>query len=508
MNPVVFLLQLEYCLSNLSFSNLCILHATFFVTLVTSVVSYRLSPFHPLAKFPGPTMHKITKFWSAWICWTGYQHLVNKEMHDIYGPIVRTGPNEISIIDSSAMGTVLGAGGLVKGDYYKARRDPTTSPNLLVLQGNHHARRRQLWNRGMSTEALEGYQEIISKRAQQLVNRLSSQSRSTVDLVAWLNYFAFGGGFEMLQSGGDVDNFLWLMETFGRYVAVVCHIPWAFPAARKLPFISRHVLSLRAIGKDRALNRVQEGSKVKDLWYHLMDEAGLEKQKPTIGDIVADGSLAIIAGADTTSAALSSLFYFLLSDMKYYKRLQAEIDAAFAHGEDPLHFSRDRELPFLTACINETLRLQPPVPTNGPRQVLPGTGGKMISGRFIPEGTQVWMPPFARQRSPEYFHPSPDHFVPERWLRQDDAGSDLESDSDFIRHNLRAFAPFSFGPSNCVGKNLATCQILLTTCALMQRFEFSFAEDFDSHNWLSGIQDFFVTVRKPLLVDVKARSLK
>lgn len=56
-----------------------------------SIITYRLSPFHPLAKYPGPTLAKITKLWGAYNAWSGRQHLIFLSLHREYGPFIRTG---------------------------------------------------------------------------------------------------------------------------------------------------------------------------------------------------------------------------------------------------------------------------------------------------------------------------------------------------------------------------------------------------------------------------------
>lgn len=81
------------------------------------------------------------------------------------------------------------------------------------------------------------------------------------------------------------------------------------------------------------------------------DEAGLEKTKPPVPDVAADAVLAIIAGSDTTAAALSAFFYFILSDDESYTRLQKEIDSVYPPGTDATDSSMHDQLVYLDACL-------------------------------------------------------------------------------------------------------------------------------------------------------------
>ncbi|KAL4247923.1 Cytochrome P450 superfamily protein [Abortiporus biennis] len=438
-----------------------------------------------------------------WLSWTGDQNVFVKSLHDRYGPVVRIGPNEVSIADVDAVTSVLGASGLPKGQYYDARRDPNAPGNLISMRGEDHANRRRLWNRGMSTESLKHYEEVIANRAQQLVEQLQS-STGPVDLARWIGFFtfdfmgdmAFGGGFTMLEDGGDRAGLWEVLERFAIMVAVVCHIPWASQTLQMLPAVSRDIKTLRKVGIESATNRIKSGSTSKDLWYHLSDEAGLEKVKPPMKNVIADGALAIIAGADTTASAMASLFYLLLSHPEYYKLLREEVDTVFPPGEDPLDTSKHNELTFMNACINETLRLQPPVPTSGPRVVPRDSSGKVIADRYIPPGTQVYVPPYSLHRDPRYFSPSPERFMPERWL------------DPKLQPNANAFIPFSYGPANCVGKQLAKQEMLMVTSLLIQKLDIDFAIDggFNPRLWPERLKDYFVTIRDPLMVKVTSRQ--
>ena len=67
--------------------------------------------------------------------------------------------------------------------------------------------------------------------------------------------------------------------------------------------------------------------------------------------LVDDGVLAIVAGADTTSSALTSLTYLLLTHPDAYEKLQAEIDKFYPAGEDALNTKHHRDMPYLTAVM-------------------------------------------------------------------------------------------------------------------------------------------------------------
>lgn len=64
---------------------------TFYLTLGTSISLYRLSPMHPLARYPGPVLFRISKLVYIWKVWNGKQHLYLKSLHERYGDVVRTG---------------------------------------------------------------------------------------------------------------------------------------------------------------------------------------------------------------------------------------------------------------------------------------------------------------------------------------------------------------------------------------------------------------------------------
>ena len=77
----------------------------------------------------------------------------------------------------------------------------------------------------------------------------------------------------------------------------------------------------------------------------------MEKVRPTDAEVISDGVLAMIAGADTTSAALASFWYFMLRNTEAYNRLREEVDKVYPPGENPMDVSRHDQLIWLNACM-------------------------------------------------------------------------------------------------------------------------------------------------------------
>ena len=118
-------------------------------------------------------------------------------------------------------------------------------------------------------------------------------------------------------------------------------------------------------------------------------------------------------GSDTTAGVLIFMFYYLLSNMESYNRLREELDDAFPDYDAPLNREILMELPYLSAVVEESLRLGTPFP--GLPRVTP-KGGATLAGTYIPEDTIIGVPAYSQSIHPENFWPEPESFRPERWL--------------------------------------------------------------------------------------------
>ncbi|KAH7931071.1 high nitrogen upregulated cytochrome P450 monooxygenase 2 [Leucogyrophana mollusca] len=497
-------------------------YSLFFGTLFTSIVIYRISPIHPLAKYPGPVLCKVSQLWTVWIVSGGKQHQYRKTLHDAYGPVVRIGPNELSIADKDLLPAILGTQGMPKGPLFSGRRltpiSDKNSENYSLISSRdpqRHAQLRKPWNKAFANSPLKDYEELMVHRALQLIEELQGLCQqqpdgvSHVDIARWINFFsfdfmgdlAFNGGFELMRDG-DKDGLLRRMSSALFYPAMCQHVPWFSPILRAVPYVGA---PMRAFGKfafQRTQSRYTQEVKRKDLFYYLTEAIISDSGTSPFPLILANSVLAIIAGSDTTSSVLSNIVYYLISNPTDYARLREEVDLVFRPTEtSSVHPELFTEMPFLNAVINEVLRLQPPVPSSLQRAPMLGSGGKLVGPHYIKEGTAIQVPPYTLHRDPRYFYPLPDEFWPERWLK-----SSTEETGDKFVCDRGAFIPFSMGPANCVGKPLAMFELKTIVSLLVMHFEMKFDDGFDPKSWERGLKDHLVLAKGELMVKMVLRE--
>ena len=98
-------------------------------------------------------------------------------------------------------------------------------------------------------------------------------------------------------------------------------------------------------------------------------------------EIKKTSGLLIIAGSETTSTLLTGVTYYILNNPKVYAKVKDEVRGAFKSPEEMTLTSTSR-LSYLHACLEEALRLYPPVPLALPRRT--GAEGAVIDGVFVP----------------------------------------------------------------------------------------------------------------------------
>lgn len=207
----------------------------------------------------------------------------------------------------------------------------------------------------------------------------------------------------------------------------------------------------------------------------------------------------MLGGSETTASALSAAIYFLLKNPDKMDMLTKEIRSTFQKEVD-ITFVSTNSLTYQAAVLEECMRIYPPRrhPDVNPRrlfltesivsqQIMRVSRGNVIAGRFVPPGTLVGVTHWASYHSTLNFK-DPEDFVPERWL----------GDERYKGDRKEAFKPFSHGPRNCIGTNLAYAEMRLILARLLWNFDMGLCEESD--DWVNGMKVYAVYQRPPLMV--------
>lgn len=153
----------------------------------------------------------------------------------------------------------------------------------------------------------------------------------------------------------------------------------------------------------------------------------------------------------------------------------------------------------------------------------------MILFRYLPEGTEIFVPPYVLHRQEQYFS-SPDSFIPSRWLHPSPSPSSPPTTTSHSKEFTAtatstplAFIPFSYGPQSCAGRQLARTEMLIIASLLLHQFEFELDDNIgegsklgDMKNgkeasggrnaWDEGYMDWFVSTRGQLRLKLRLRE--
>ena len=114
-------------------------------------------------------------------------------------------------------------------------------------------------------------------------------------------------------------------------------------------------------------------------------------------------------GHETTSGTLSFLFYELLSNPQACRKAQHEVDTVI--GKDAISVDHMSKLPYIEACLRETLRLHSPAPFFAVHAM----GKQVLDGRYdIEDGHHVNISLHNLHRDPEIYGADAESFRPER----------------------------------------------------------------------------------------------
>ncbi|KOS17813.1 Isotrichodermin C-15 hydroxylase [Escovopsis weberi] len=446
---------------------------------VFSIVVYRVF-FHPLAKYPGPFLAKITDAYQLYHAWKGDRHLEFWRMHQKYGKIVRFGPNSLCFNSNTSLKEIYGFRSNVrKAEFYDAFAHPVANTHN-TRDKDVHARKRRVLSHAFAEGAMREMQRYILHNVRTFCEQIGlpdggSESKGWTkprNMADWCNYLAmdilgdlsYGKAFHMLES--EENRFALKLVEAATTRHLICG---TMPIVDKLG-IDKYMFPKLAAGRARYMayskgqlterTKLGEDTDRRDFFYYLLKARDPETGEAfTTPELWGESNLLIIAGSDTTSTAMAATMFYLLRNPDAMKKVTEEIRSKFNNSEEIIHGATLASCTYLRACIDEAMRLSPSVGGILPREVLPG--GITIDGETIPEGTVVGTPHYTIHHNEQYYS-NPFDYVPERWLvGAINPLTGKATTEDDVSLASSAFCPFSSGPRGCIGKGLAYVEMTL-----------------------------------------------
>lgn len=175
----------------------------------------------------------------------------------------------------------------------------------------------------------------------------------------------------------------------------------------------------------------------------------------------------ILAGRDTTSAALTWFFWLLAKNPAVESEIVSEIRQS---DENPKGSAYDyaKELVYTHAALHESMRLYPPVPMDTKQVSADGVDDVLPDGSVVKRGSTIAYHIYAMGRMESVWGEDWAEFRPERWLEEREEGG--RKKRVFVGKDPYSYPVFQAGPRVCLGKEMALLQMKRMVAGVLRRF--------------------------------------
>lgn len=194
---------------------------------------------------------------------------------------------------------------------------------------------------------------------------------------------AFGEPFGCLETATyhpwvkmifDAIHLVAFKQAFGYYPKIDSLVPYITPKSLMDKSDAHNQMT-----KQKALKRKESKMDRADFVSNLIKpENGITDE-----ELFGNSSTLIIAGSETTATVLSSVTWFILKNPEAMSKLASEVRSSFRDVSE-INVRSINKLKYMLACLNETMRLFPPVPC-GLSRVVP-KDGDFIDGKWVAGG--------------------------------------------------------------------------------------------------------------------------
>ncbi|KAI9504429.1 putative cytochrome P450 monooxygenase [Coemansia spiralis] len=431
----------------------------------------------PLRNVPGSFWMRISKLPMFIADVRGTERDFMLRNYERYGSVFVMEPRKVAVCDPDDCAMILGSHAFAKDQKY-ANVD-FIEPNVFLTRDPelNKQRRRQI-GPVLSAKNLKKMEDtILDAGPRQLVakwGQVADQGKicyyydfmlMTFDIIGSLGF----GHAQRSLTTGDRRIAHWVKRSFMLlFLQAIAPIAKSWPfkrvLAKSLYADANKLIELgsRAIEQRRELllKEADANNKPADILQAFIDAEDPESRiQMTKSQVVTETIIGLLAGSDTSSNTLAWTVHLLLMHPQHLERATKEVRAVFARDHTITYEEAQESLPFLEACMFESLRLRP-VTSNLPRCI--PRGGVVLQGHFIPDGHSCSVSIVAANMSSRVWaHPY--KYLPER----------------FLNNNIRKkrVLTFSTGVRVCPGRHLALMEILTTLANILNAFDLKLPED-------------------------------
>ncbi|KAI1617013.1 cytochrome P450 monooxygenase [Exophiala viscosa] len=416
--------------------------------------------------------------------------------------VVRTGPNALSFGTKEAIKDIYGHNTKCGKDVMYKELAGSHYHLADVIDKPDHARKRKMLSSAYAIKNLENWEHKVVDMTARLIRAFDARCTSplkqgecpaeqdqTIDYRMWSNLFTvcaianigLSEDLGFLDRGDDlvdseaVDGTIkkvHFRECLHATAWVQSNLVWSyswFQTSAKLSILVSPTYRRKwklnegwdGVVRNRAtkrFKRYQAGEKLDDFFTAILHDKSGSPNNLEWGEMVAEVSIMMNAGSDTTAIAMNNAMYLLLKHPQHLKRLREELDETLEDDEIVAPYDKLKQLPFLRACLDESMRLLPPTTFGLPRRT--PSEGALILGDYIAGDTTVSVSAYVAHRDASVF-PDPEVYNPERWLGEE--GKELQP----------FFIAFSAGARGCIGRNISYLEQMVLLASLLHRYEFA-----------------------------------
>jgi cytochrome P450 len=416
-------------------------HGAFYFSVFVvaySILSRVYNRYFHLRQFNGPVLAAFSRLWLVRTYASGKAAQTFLNVNDQYGKLARIGPNHLITDDPQINFRILGTHSTYRrGDWFDSLRfhPHYTSIASETDPAKHDALRRKV-SAGYTTKDFKDLEGVLDSRIAEWLDRLGEKraegGQHGFDLARSVRYMTLDAASyvcfsqDLMFTEAEADEFWDSIEDSAPYAQYISCVHWLF----SLAWVMCHIPGLKGkmilnehnnpgIGRILRVSRVAtekrfgSDAKVIDDMLGSWVKRGLSQSQAET-----EVSIALVTGAFPTASTINVTLLYVSANPQIWKALLTELETAISKGliSSPIRNSEIEHLPYLQACIDESMRLNPPIVQLRER-VVPA-GGDTIGDTFIPGGTKIGINLGGLCRNP-CFGEAPETYRPERWLEAD-----------------------------------------------------------------------------------------